>query len=68
MLVVPEEAADVVVERGAELLELGETAPDLTTGFRELGRSEDEQGHHEHDQDVPGGEQALHTGERIDAR
>src|SRR5262249_11316337 len=60
VIVVAEEAADVLVERFAELPELGQPPPDLTADFRELGRAEDEQRHDQDDQKVPRGEQALH--------
>ena len=61
VFVVAEEASEVVVERVAELPELGEPAAYLTADLRELGRSEDEQRYHEHDQEVPGRQQAFHV-------
>lgn len=64
IVVVLEEAADIVVEPLAELAKFVKPAAHLSPDLGKLVGTEDQHRHNEHDQQMPGGQEPFHAGER----
>jgi hypothetical protein len=64
IVVMRNEAADVVLDPLAELSKFVQPAAHLSTDPGKLGGTEDQHRHDEHDQQVPRGQEPFHAGER----